>query len=237
LRIENQQPEPLVVEKEEADPVPMPAFVPGSAVEVEKELAVEHGDVGGAGTPPAVGDWEVVGDVIGATKVVGGGAGLKPRLLISVEPSGRPAFPIGDVDGIVVDALLPAAVAQEVDVAPAMPPPSNVPVVDGDADPPAVEQAGAGLMPGTAISVAPSGMPVGAADVAPEPMARGDALRTGDAPPTWANAQPQASRIEAGAATARNFFFMARSPRRLESRAPRDGRPWVSRRLPCGRPR
>lgn len=92
-----------------------------------------------------------------------------------------------------------------------MPAPSNSAVADWDVGPPALEQlavgASAGLMPGIAISVAPSGMPVGATGKL-EPMARGVAL-SGEVltPPTCAKAELQPNRAAATAAITKGIFM------------------------------
>jgi hypothetical protein len=70
-------------------------------------------------------------------------------------------------------------------------------------------ESGAGLVPGTVISVAPSGMPVGAT-AEPEPMTRGDVAPSGEVPvpATCARVEPQPRSAAATVVTA-NCIFMA----------------------------
>jgi hypothetical protein len=151
--------------------------------------------------------------------VVTGGAGLVPGSPISVEPIGMPARPTCDIDGAGVDGAAVAAPAQPLDVAPAIPPPSNSAVAVRDVSPP-VEQTpvegSAGLMPGVAISVAPGGMPTGPTG-APDPMARGGVAPGGEVPiePTCAKAAPQPRR-EAARVTITDGIFMVQPPLTLE---------------------
>jgi hypothetical protein len=159
---------------------------------------------------------------MGDTNIVDtGGGGLSPELPISVDPNGMPARPACNVDRVGIDEpALPAPAlpvpAHALDPAPAMPPPSKRGVAVCDVDPAAPEQpsmpmveSGAGLVPGAAISVAPSGMPVGATGK-PEPMARGDVAPSGEAPVplTCAKVEPQPRSVAARVAIT-NCIFMA----------------------------
>jgi hypothetical protein len=128
------------------------------------------------------------GEVVGfalfdRSGLVAGVAGLMPALPSSVAPSGIPTRPIdeGEGRGDEIGRLS----AQESEVLPASPPPSNK-AAEGPApsEPaqvviPAFREGSTGLMPGVAISVEPSGMPAGApdpagsGDVAPMPTAGG----------------------------------------------------------------
>src|SRR5580704_18377978 len=157
----------------------------------------------------------VVDGTIGDTNIVEtGGRGLSPPLSISVAPNGMPARPVCNVDRVGIDEpALPAPAlpvpalpvpAHALDPVPAMPPPSKRGVVC-DVDPAAAEQpsipmveSGAGLVPGAVISVAPSGMPVGATGE-PEPMERGDVAPSGEVPvpPTCARVEPPARSVAA----------------------------------------
>jgi hypothetical protein len=170
----------------------------------------------------------VIDGTIGDTNIVEtGGRGLSPALSISVAPNGMPARPACNVDRVGIDEpALPAPAlpvpalpvpAHALDPAPAMPPPSKRGVAVCDADAAAPEQpsmpmveSGAGLVPGAAISVAPSGMPVGATGE-PEPMARGDVAPSGEAPvpPTCARVEPQPRSVAARVAIT-NCIFMVR---------------------------
>src|SRR5260370_31476569 len=105
--------------------------------------------------------------------------------------------------------------AHALDPIPAMPPPSNRGVAVCDIDPAAPEQpampmveSGAGLVPGAVISVAPSGMPVGATDQ-PDPMARGAVALSGEVPipPTCARVELQ-PRSAAARVAITNCIFM-----------------------------
>jgi hypothetical protein len=93
-----------------------------------------------------------------------------------------------------------------------VPPPSNSGVAVWDVGPPALEHPivgeGVGLIPGIAISVAPSEMPVGATGT-PEPMVRGDAAPSAKVPtpPTCAKAEPQPRREAAMAAITKCIFI------------------------------
>jgi hypothetical protein len=71
-------------------------------------------------------------------------------------------------------------------------------------------ESGAGLVPGAVISVAPSGMPVGATGE-PEPMERGDVALSGDVPtpPTCAWVEPQPRNAAAKAAIANCIFMVS----------------------------
>jgi len=106
-----------------------------------------------------------------------------PALPSSVAPSGIPTRPNDEGEGR--DDEIGRLSAQESEVLPASPPPSNK-APDGPApsEPaqvviPAFCEGSTGLMPGVAISVEPSGMPDGGADpaesgdVAPMPAAGG----------------------------------------------------------------
>jgi hypothetical protein len=182
----------------------------------------EHGGVAVIdGGLPIVDSGATVDGAMGDTNgVVTGGAGLVPGSPISVEPIGMPARPTCDIDGAGVDGAALAAPAQPLDVAPAIPPPSNsVVVAVCDVGPP-VEQTpvegSAGLMPGVAISVAPSGMPTGPTG-APDPMASGDVAPSGEVPiePTCASAALQTTR-EAARVEIANCIFMVKPPLMLE---------------------
>jgi hypothetical protein len=74
-------------------------------------------------------------------------------------------------------------------------------------------ESGAGLMPGAAISVAPSGMPAGPTGKA-EPMARGDAAPIGEVPtpPTCAKTEPQPRREAAMVAITKCIFIGSTFP-------------------------
>jgi hypothetical protein len=179
---------------------------------------------GGAAAIP--GATSIVGAVtngtMGDTNIVEtGGRGLSPALPISVAPNGMPARPACNVGRVGIDApalpapALPVAV-HALDPAPAMPPPSKRGVAVCDVDPAAAEQpgmpmveSGAGLVPGAVISVAPSGIPVGATGE-PDPMARGDVALSGEVPipPTCAKAEPQ-PRSAAARVAITNCIFMA----------------------------
>ena len=104
---------------------------------------------------------------------MGAGTGtteLRPAPPSSIDPRGIPARATDDVDTVGPGAFAPLDVAQEGDAPPEIPPPSNGAPEDcgGLPEPeqlvlPGVEPmpAGdaAGLMPGVAISVDPSGIP------------------------------------------------------------------------------
>ena len=172
---------------------------------------------------PIVDRGAAVGGTMGDTNIVEtGGGGLSPALPISVDPNGMPARPACNVDRVGIDdpalpaPALPVAV-HALDPAPAMPPPSKRGVAVCDVDPAAAEQpsmpmveSGAGLVPGAVISVAPSGMPVGATGE-PEPMARGDVALSGDVPtpPTCAWVEPQPRNAAARAAIANCIFMVS----------------------------
>jgi hypothetical protein len=161
----------------------------------------------------------VVEGTMGETNIVEtGGGGLSPRLPIWVDPKGMPTLPARDVDRVGIDEPAPAVPAPPVPTqvlvaAPAMPPPSNRGFAVCGVGPPAVEQfmvvAGAGLVPGAVISVAPSGMPVGATGE-PDPMARGDVALSGEVPipPTCASAEPH-PRSAVARVVITNCIFMA----------------------------
>src|SRR4029077_14033222 len=118
---------------------------------------------------------------------------LSPALPISVAPNGMPARPACNVGRVGIDepALpAPALPAPAHALVPALvsPPPSKRGMAACDVDPAAPEQPsmpmverGAGLVPGAAISVARSGMPVGAAGE-PDPMATGDVALSAEVP-------------------------------------------------------
>jgi len=181
----------------------------------------------GAGLP--IVNWgEEVAGAIGETNIVDtGGGGLSPKLPISVEPNGIPARPACNVDRVGIDEPAPAVPAplvpappvpappvpaQALVAPPGMPPPSNRGVAVCDICPPVVEQlmvvGGAGLVPGAVISVAPSGMPVGATGE-PDPMARGDVALSGEVPipPTCARVELQ-PRSAAARVAITNCIFM-----------------------------
>src|SRR6267154_1865337 len=177
---------------------------------------------------PIVDSGAVVDGTMGDMNIVEtGGGGLSPALPISVDPNGMPARPACNVDRVGIDepalAAPPLPVpalpvpAQALDPVPAMPPPSNRGLAVCDVDPAAPVQpgmpmveSGAGLVPGAVISVAPSGMPVGATGE-PEPMARGDAAPSGEAPVplTCAKVEPQPRNAAARAAIANCIFMVS----------------------------
>jgi hypothetical protein len=152
-----------------------------------------------------------------ANRVEMGGRGLSPALSISVDPNGMLARPACNVDGLGIDEPAPVVPAppvpaQALAAAPAMPPPSNRGVAVCDVGPPDVEQLivlGAGLVPGAVISVAPSGIPVGATGE-PDPMARGEVALSGEVPIplTCASVEPQ-PRSAAARVAITNCIFMA----------------------------
>jgi hypothetical protein len=168
-----------------------------------------------AGTASIVDRGVVTDGTMGDTNIVeAGGRGLSPASPSSVEPSGMPARPALNVGRAGIDEPAPAVPAQALDAVPAVPPPSNSGAAAWDVGPPALEQPevpisadGAGLMPGAVISVAPSGMPVGATGT-PEPMVRGDAP-SGEVPcpPTWAEAEVPPRREAARTASTRCIFM------------------------------
>jgi hypothetical protein len=178
-----------------------------------------HGGAAGIdGRLPIVDSGAPVDGTIGETNSVEmGGRGLSPAPSISVDPKGMLARPACSVDRVGIDELpspVPMAPvpAQALDATPTMPSPSNRGVAAGDVGPPAVEQlivGGAGLVPGAIISVAPSGMPVGATDKR-DPMARGDVVLSGEVPIplTCARVDPQ-PRSAAANVVITNCIFMA----------------------------
>src|SRR5262249_39810813 len=128
-----------------------------------------QGGVNGAGGAPivvgAAGEDRVRG-ITGETKGgVSGGIGLSPWPAISVDPSGMPGGPVGEVDGVGIDVVAPVLPVCTQPVVPAMLPPSNSAVPICDVDPPVVPhpmvEGGPGLMPGAVSSIAPSGIPTG----------------------------------------------------------------------------
>jgi len=172
---------------------------------------------------PIVDSGAVVDGTMGDTNIVEtGGGGLSPALPISVDPNGMPVRPACNVDRVGIDepvlavpapaVPVPPVPAQTLVAAPVMPPPSNRGVAVCDVGPPVVEQlmvvGGAGLVPGAVISVAPSGMPVGATGE-PDPMARGDVALSADVPipPTCARVEPQ-PRSAAARVVITNCVFM-----------------------------
>jgi hypothetical protein len=170
---------------------------------------------------PIVDSGAVLDGTIGDTNVVAtGGSGLRPGLASSVEPNGMLARPACNVDRCGIDepaspAAAPAVPAQALDAAPVMPPPSNMGLAVCDVGPAVPEQpimpmveGGAGLVPGAAISVAPSGMPVDPTGTL-EPMARGDVALSGDmpVPPTCAKEEPQPRSAAARVAIMRCIFM------------------------------
>src|SRR5580693_2727179 len=170
---------------------------------------------------PVVDSGAAVDGTRGDTNIVEtGGGGLSPKLPISVDANGLLARPACNVDIVGIDEPAPAIPALPVPApqapvaAPAMPPPSNREVAVCDVGPLVVEQlmvvGGAGLMPGAVIiSVAPSGMPVGATG-ATDPMARGEVTLSGEVaiPPTCARVEPQ-PRSAAARVAITNCIFMA----------------------------
>jgi hypothetical protein len=182
-----------------------------------------HGGVAVIDGEAAIVESGVVGDrTIGDAKIVEtGGRGLSPALPISVAPNGMSARPAWNVDRVGIDEpalpapALPVAV-HALNPAPVMPPPSKREVGVCDVDPAAAEQpsmpmveSGAGLVPGAAISVAPSGMPVGATGE-PDPIARGDVALSAEVPvpPTCAEVEPTPRSVAARMAIT-NCIFMA----------------------------
>jgi hypothetical protein len=182
-----------------------------------------HGGVAVIDGGAAIVESGVVGDgTIGDTKIVEtGGRGLSPALPISVAPSGMSARPAWNVDRVGIDEpVLPAPVlpvaVHALNPAPVMPPPSKRGAAVWDVAPVAAEQpsmpmveSGAGLVPGAAISVAPSGMPVGATGD-PDPMARGDVALSAEVPvpPICAEVEPPPRSVAATMAIT-NCIFMA----------------------------
>jgi hypothetical protein len=175
---------------------------------------------------PIVDSGAAVDGTMGDTNIVEtGGGGLSPKLPISVDPNGMLARPACNVDIVGIDEPAPAIPAPPVPAppvpapqapvaAPAMPPPSNREVAVCDVGPLVVEQlivvGGAGLMPGAVIiSVAPSGMPVGAMGET-DPMAREEVALSGEVaiPPTCARVEPQ-PRSAAARVAITNCIFMA----------------------------
>jgi hypothetical protein len=176
---------------------------------------------------PIVDSGAVVDGTMGDMNIVEtGGGGLSPALPISVDPNGMPARPACNVDRVGIDepalaAPLPVPAlpvpAQALDPVPAMPPPSNRGLAVCDVDPAAPVQpgmpmveSGAGLVPGAVISVAPSGMPVGATGE-PEPMERGDVAPSGEVPvpPTCARVEPPARSVAARVAITICIFMVS----------------------------
>jgi hypothetical protein len=143
----------------------------------------------------------------------------------------RPACNVGKrgIDELSAPAppfVVPPAPAQLLDAL-AMPPPSNRALAVCDVDPPGLKHpvmpmvaGGAGLVPGAASSVAPSGTPVEPTG-ALVPMARGVVAASGCVPiaPTWAKAEPQPRSTAANAAIA-DCIFMLRSSIDVNSRQP-----------------
>jgi hypothetical protein len=163
-----------------------------------------------------------VDGTMGDTNIVEtGGRGLSPALSISVAPNGMPARPACNADRVGIDeptlpTPAPPVAMHALDPAPVMPPPSKRGVAVCDVDPAAAEQpgmpmveSGAGLVPGAAISVAPSGMPVGATGE-PDPVASGDVALSAEVPvpPTCAEVEPQPRSVAARVAIT-NCIFMA----------------------------
>lgn len=176
---------------------------PLTVTESENDPAIGHGGVAAvdAGTP-IVDEGEAIEGTMGDTNMVEtGGGGLRPALPSSVEPNGMAARPTLNVDSAGVDESAAPIPVQALDDAPAMPPPSNSGAVVCDVGPPAPEQPlmpiaadGAGLVPGIVISVAPSGMPVGATGT-PGAMASGDVGPSDEGPTaTCAQTEPQPRR-------------------------------------------
>jgi hypothetical protein len=153
------------------------------------------------------------------TIVERGGAGLSPGLSIWVVPNGMPARPVVMVDRGGIDeprvAALPVSALpvpeQALDAAPVMPPPSKrgVAVCDiGLAAPEQPMEGSAGLVPGAVISVAPSGMPVGATGE-PDSMARGEVALSAEMPisSTCARTELPPARKVATVAIAKRIFM------------------------------
>jgi hypothetical protein len=196
--------QPGTVPMEEAADLAALVVVPSGNVPVTGQGGVA---VGGA-APARAGTPVVEGDTI---IVDNGGGGLSPRLLISVEPNGMPALPVLKVGsaGMEAPAPLDPAPAQALE---AMPPPSNSAVPVGDVDPTAGEQpmveGGAGLMPGAANSVAPSGTPMGPTGLA-GPRLRGVATLSGAVldPAICACAEPKPMSATVTAGIAKGIFM------------------------------
>jgi hypothetical protein len=183
--------------------------------ESEKAPVTGHGgaEAVDGGAPIVAGGEDAGGTTTGETNIVEtGGAGLSPRLPISAEPKGIPVRPTPDIDRAGIEEPTPPVPAQALDADPAMPPPSNSGVGVCDVGPAALEQPrsadGAGLVPGVGISVAPSGMPVGATGM-PAPMDRGDAAPSAEVPnpPTWAQAELPPRRETAKVAVTKRLFM------------------------------
>jgi hypothetical protein len=122
---------------------------------------------------------------------VGAGSGLRPGLAISVDPRGIPAPLVPNAGGMVIGAMPLSTGVQALEMAPGMPPPSNVEVWAAPVAQPVLAD-GAGLMPDAVSSVAPSGMPTGPTP-ALGPIASGVAA-SGDGL-AWPKATPQPSRL------------------------------------------
>jgi hypothetical protein len=171
-----------------------------------------QGGVAVGGAAPARAGTPVVKGAVGDTIIVdNGGGGLSPGLLISVESNGMPALPALKVGraGMEAPAPLDPAPVQALE---AMPPPSNSAVPVGDVGPTAGEQpmveGGAGLMPGAANSVAPSGTPMGPTGLA-GPRLRGVATLSGAVldPAICACAEPKPISATVTAGIAKGIFM------------------------------
>jgi hypothetical protein len=138
-----------------------------SVVGAAGEVFIAGGAVSPGTAPPVDGGRMGVRGVMGAT-----GMGLSPWSPSWVDPNGMPTPPLGDFDRVdgeegapLIDEVALLVPPQEaVEEAPPMPPPSNSAVdveLPPDIELPALVQLGGGLMPGSAIWVAPIGFPVG----------------------------------------------------------------------------
>jgi hypothetical protein len=206
-----------LVQQPEAPAGPAEERAPRTVTESENAPVTGHGGAEAVdGGAVVVDKGAAIDGTMGDTnRVETGGGGLSPALPSSVEPNGIAARPTLNVDSAGIDEPTPPVPAQPLDAAPAMPPPSNGAAAVCDVGPPVPEQPmvpiaedGAGLVPGVVISVAPSGMPVGATGT-PGPMARGDAAPSDDepTPPTCAKADAPPRREAARVAITKCIFM------------------------------
>jgi hypothetical protein len=204
-----QQPEALAVTADDRAPL--------TVTESENAPVTGHGGAAAVDAGALIVDrGEAIDGAMGDTnRVETGGGGLSPALPSSVEPNGMAARPTFNVGSAGVDEPTLPVPAQPLDAAPVVPAPSNSGAAVCDVGPPAPEQPmapiaeeGAGLMPGVVISVAPSGMPMGATGT-PGPMAMGDVAPSDDVPipPTCAKAEPQPRREAARVAITKCIFM------------------------------
>lgn len=155
------------------------------------------------------GDENSEGDGIGAANVVAGAAGLSPSDVVSVEPRGMPTpeCPDEETGGM---AVLGEAGDEHALEASVMPPPSNVPVA-ASAEVPSVGHPivlDIELVPGSASSIAPSGIPVGGT-AGVWPRASGEAASgEGALPVVCARAKLVVKHAATSAAVASNFLMV-----------------------------